>query len=281
MRTAAKKRFGQHFLRDTGVLDRICRLFRPEPEDVVIEIGAGDGVLSARLAPSVATLLAVELDADCLPALEHALSAFRSARVVPGDILKLNLENLVQEYLRSGSRLRIVGNLPYNIATAIIRRILLSRLPVSDMLFMIQLEVAERITASPGSKQFGFMSVLCQHFCEGRTAFKVSPSSFVPRPKVTSAVLTLRSVPQSRDPEFEACLVSVLKAAFTHRRKTLANSLRRSTAVGGDPTPLLHRAGIDGSRRPEDLAVEDYERLAMARLRSDGVRHAGSWGGNS
>jgi 16S rRNA (adenine1518-N6/adenine1519-N6)-dimethyltransferase len=268
MRTVAKKRFGQHFLRDTGVLDRISRLIQPRSEDVVIEIGAGDGALSVRLAPAVAQLLAVELDFDCLPALETSLSPFPTARVIQGDILELNLEELAGRHLQAGNRLRAVGNLPYNIATSIIQRLLRSPLPLTDMIFMVQLEVAERIIALPGSRQFGLLSIQCQHLAEAQIAFKVSPACFVPRPKVISAVVTLNPLlPKYSNPALEACFIELVKAAFSHRRKTLANSLRRHSVLGAHSSALLAEAGIDGSRRPEDLSVKEYEHLALTRIR--------------
>jgi 16S rRNA (adenine1518-N6/adenine1519-N6)-dimethyltransferase len=267
MRTLAKRRFGQHFLRDTGVLDRIVRLVQPMPEDILIEIGAGDGALSAKLAPAVGRLLAVEIDMDCVRPLKAALSLFPSAHVIQGDILELNLEELVREHLRPGSRLRAVGNLPYNIATPTIQKLLQLSLPITDMVLMVQLEVAERITASPGSRRFGLLSIQCQHLSRVWMAFKVSPACFVPRPKVTSAVITIRPLSKSGNADFEACLLKLAKAAFSHRRKTLANSLRLDPVLGTEASALLAEAGIDGSRRPEDLSVKEYEHLADTQLR--------------
>ncbi len=266
MRIAAKKRFGQHFLRDRGVLDRLVRLVNPMPEDVILEIGAGDGALSTRLAPAARKLLAVELDKECLPVLEESLASFPSACIVAGDILTLDLRKLLCDQVRPGLRLRAAGNLPYNIATAIIQMLLRQTPPFADMIFMVQLEVAERITARPGSRRYGLLSILCQHFAEARIAFKVSPACFVPRPNVMSAVLELYPLGDSTDPEAEDCFIEVAKAAFTHRRKTLANSLRRNRDLGPGSASLLAEAGIDGSRRPEDLAVKEYEHLAATRL---------------
>ncbi len=266
MRIRAKKRFGQHFLRDTGVLDRLARLVSPLPDDLIIEIGAGDGSLSTRLVPAARRLLAIELDVDCLQPLQASLSPFPSACVIAADVLRLDLEELVREHLRSGDRLRAVGNLPYNIATAIIERLLQSPLLLADMVFMVQLEVAERITANPGSRQYGFLSIMCQHFAEARIAFKVSPACFVPRPKVVSAVLQLRPRHDDRNPEIEECFMEITKASFSHRRKTLANSLRLHQGLEDASAPFLAKAGIDGSRRPEDLTVREYEHLARTYL---------------
>ena len=260
---AAKKRFGQHFLRDTGVIERIVRWIQPLPDDRFIEIGAGDGALSSRLAPYVSSLVAIELDRDCIPQLESSLERFESASVIQADILKLDPMDLISESLQAGRKVRIAGNLPYNIATAIIERLLHSRLPILDMFFMVQLEVAQRITASPGSRQYGYFSVFCQHNAEVQTGFKVSPACFVPRPKVASALVSFRPKSARKDTAFESALEDLCKAAFAYRRKTLENSLKKHPVLGKTTTGLLHRAGIDGTRRAEDLTVQEYESLAQ------------------
>jgi 16S rRNA (adenine1518-N6/adenine1519-N6)-dimethyltransferase len=236
---APKKRLGQHFLRDTGIIDRIVRWMDPGPEDIFIEIGAGDGALSIRLAPRVAKILAIEVDRDCIPILETALSPFDSAEVMQGDILEIKPQLLASALLKTGRKLRVAGNLPYNISTAIIATFLKSGLPIEDMLFMVQTEVAQRITAPPGSRQYGYLSVLCQHHCDVQPGFKISPSCFVPRP------------------------------AFGHRRKTLANSLGRHPVFSGLRDSLLRRAGIDGSRRAEMLSVPEFEILTRVYREAD------------
>jgi len=258
-----KKRFGQHFLRDTGVIDRIVRWVQPRPEDLFLDIGAGDGALSLRLAPNVARLLAIEIDTDCIPLLEESLAPFPSAGVIAADILQLNLFELVSPYLQADRRLRIAGNLPYNIATAIIEKLLHSELPVFDMAFMVQLEVAQRITASPGTRQYGYFSVDCQHHCDVRFGFKVSSACFVPRPKVSSAMVSFQPKRSSLHPSIEPGFEAIAKAAFSYRRKTLENSLSRHPSIGKISHVLLQRAGISGSRRAEQLAVQEYEYLAQ------------------
>ena len=259
---SAKKRFGQHFLRDTGVIDRIVGSIRPAPGDVFIEIGAGDGALSTRLAPLVARLLAIEIDFERIPQLEDALRPFPSALLIPGDILRLDLGKLASKYLNPGQRLRIAGNLPYNIGTAVIEKMLHETLPILDMFFMVQLEVAQRITAHPGSRQYGFLSVDCQHHADVQLGFKISPACFVPRPQVISSLISFRPKSTGMDSDCEAAFEAVGKAAFGHRRKTLSNSLAMDEALGKISHQLLSRAGIDGSRRAEDLTVPEYERLA-------------------
>jgi 16S rRNA (adenine1518-N6/adenine1519-N6)-dimethyltransferase len=259
-----KKRFGQHFLRDTGVVDRIVRLIEPSVDDVFLDIGAGDGALSSRLAPGVSRLLAIEIDVDCIPSLEETLAPFPAATVVSGDILQLDLKELLSPHLLPGMKLRIAGNLPYNIATVIIEKMLHADLPVADMTFMVQLEVAERITAKPGTKEYGSLSVDCQHHSDVRFGFKVSPACFVPRPKVSSAMVSFRPKPSPLGAELEADFEALCKAAFNYRRKTLENSLSRHPMFGKVASLLLKRAGIDGSRRAEQLTVQEYEHLTRA-----------------
>jgi 16S rRNA (adenine1518-N6/adenine1519-N6)-dimethyltransferase len=268
MRPAAKKRFGQHFLRDSGILDRIVRLVRPGPEDVVVEIGAGRGALTTRLAEAAGRVLAVEIDEDCIELLRPSLEPLPSAVLCPGDILHMDVAALIAPYLTAGRNLRFVGNLPYNIATAIIDQLLDLDLPVHDMVFMVQLEVAERITAKPGTREYGYFSVYCGHRAEARIAFRVSPACFVPRPQVDSAVVVFNPKPRALDRAAEAEFKRLVKAAFAYRRKTVANSLRRDPEWGPVSAELLGCAGIDGSLRPESLSASDYERLAAEARRT-------------
>jgi 16S rRNA (adenine1518-N6/adenine1519-N6)-dimethyltransferase len=259
----AKRRFGQHFLRDKGIIGRIVRWIDPGSSDLFLEIGAGAGALSTQLAPRVYRLLAIELDAECIPILENNLSPYESAIVIADDFLQLNLAELASRYAQSGQEFRIAGNLPYNIATAIIDILLHSSLPIQDMHFMLQFEVAQRITASPGSREYGYLSVSCQHYCDVRMGFKVPPACFAPRPKVSSSMIRFQPKRFARtDAAFERHFESLAKAAFGYRRKTLSNSLGRHPIYGKIAEEFLMRAGIDGSRRAEALSVQEYENLA-------------------
>jgi 16S rRNA (adenine1518-N6/adenine1519-N6)-dimethyltransferase len=258
----AKKRLGQHFLRDTGVIDRIVRWMQPQPGDWFLEIGAGQGALSSRLAPAVAGLVAVEVDDDCIPGLESALEPFPSATILKADILTLDIPGLFSAGIQPQSRLRAAGNLPYNIATAIIEKLLHCGIRFHDMRFMVQLEVAQRITSDPGSRQYGVLSVHCQHHCSVSMGFRVSASCFVPRPKVSSAMVSIEPKDLFPDPEFEAVFESLVKASFGHRRKTLSNSLQRHARFGPVAQRILSAVGIDGSRRAEELSLAEYEALA-------------------
>jgi 16S rRNA (adenine1518-N6/adenine1519-N6)-dimethyltransferase len=260
----AKRRLGQHFLRDKGVISRIVRWIDPDSTDLLLEIGAGDGALSMQLAPRVSRLLAIELDAECIPILENNLSPYESAVVIADDFLQLNLAELASRYAQPGQELRIAGNLPYNIATAIIDILLHSGLFIKDMHFMLQLEVVQRITASPGSREYGYLSVSCQHYCDVRMGFKVPPACFAPRPKVSSAMIRFQPKRFARtDGAIEQHFEALAKAAFSYRRKTLLNSLARHPVYGKIAEELLIRTGIDGSRRAEALSVQEYESLAQ------------------
>jgi 16S rRNA (adenine1518-N6/adenine1519-N6)-dimethyltransferase len=268
-----KKRFGQHFLRDKGVISRIIRWINPGSTDVFLEIGAGDGALSTQLAPQVSRLLAIELDSDCIPILENILAPYKSATVIAADFLQLNLAELISQYAHTDQKLRIAGNLPYNIGTAIINILLHSGLCIEDMHFMLQLEVAQRIVATPGSRQFGYLSVNCQHHCEVAMGFKVSPACFTPRPQVSSAMISLRPKHfPHMDAIFEQHFEDLVKAAFNYRRKTLINSLTKHPVYGKLAEELLAKAEISGSRRAENLSVQEYERLAQRYISTTDFR---------
>ena len=237
------------------------RWIQPAPNDLFLEIGAGDGALSLCLAPGVSRLLAIELDAECIPHLQNALAGCPAATVIAGDILQLDLPQIVAPYWMPGTKLRIAGNLPYNIATVIIEKLLHLDLPIEDMAFMVQLEVAQRITALPGTREYGYLSLACQHRSDVRLAFKVSPACFVPRPKVSSAMVSFRLKPKTWDDALESGFEMLGKAAFSYRRKTLENSLSRHPVLGTVSSLLLKRAGINGSRRAEELSIPEYEHL--------------------
>jgi 16S rRNA (adenine1518-N6/adenine1519-N6)-dimethyltransferase len=243
-------------------MDRMVRWIRPQSRDLFVEIGAGDGALSVRLAPQVAGLIAIEVDGDCIPLLKKNLEAFECTTIVAGDILKLDLKALVHSGLLSGRVLRFAGNLPYNISTAIVERVFQCGLPVRDMVFMVQKEVAQRITAPPGSREYGYLSVYCQHRSSVRLGMSISPACFVPRPRVVSSLVSFHPKAGEPDPDFESSFETIAKAAFAHRRKTLENSLRRHPRIEPFAHALLVRSGIDGSRRAEQLSVREYEELA-------------------
>jgi len=255
----AKKRLGQHFLKDAGVIDRIARWIAPAPDQIFLEIGAGTGALSVRIAEKAGALLAVEIDHDCIPLLEEALSPFDSAAVIQADILSLDIETLIGTH--QGKRLRVAGNLPYNIGAAIIGKMLRGNLPIEAMFFMLQLEVAERILAQPGTREYGVLSVVCRHYANVKMGFKINPACFTPQPKVMSAVIALTPKPDKKDIAWEADFEKLCKACFACRRKTIAKSLSQHPYFGKIAKDLLLKAGIDGGRRAETLGIAEYEKL--------------------
>jgi 16S rRNA (adenine1518-N6/adenine1519-N6)-dimethyltransferase len=262
----AKKHFGQHFLRDTGILDRLARLVGPAEGDCVVEVGAGEGAVSTRIAPLVSRYLAIEIDTDRIAPLQAALAPWAHATVIRGDILEMDLIPLLSDESQALLRPRIIGNLPYNVATAIIQKLLRLKTAVYDMVFMVQLEVAQRIIAQPGSRSYGYLSIDCQHRADVRLAFKVPPACFVPRPKVMSAVVAFRprfiDARSTCDTRFD----NLVKAAFAHRRKTLANSLRQNPEFGPLAGKMLGMAGIGERRRPEEITIAEYRQLAQIHL---------------
>jgi 16S rRNA (adenine1518-N6/adenine1519-N6)-dimethyltransferase len=262
MRQPAKRHFGQHFLRDTGILRKIAALVSPGPETGILEIGAGDGALTSHLVLDAARLVAVEIDTDCWGPLEGLLARAPDARLVRADVLTLDLSRLAQDVAEAGRRFVVAGNLPYNIATAIIDRCLRLETQPELMVFMVQLEVAQRITALPGTRQYGLLSVLVQQRSDARIAFRVSPGCFVPRPRVESAVVTIRPRRRKQERSFEQAFDDVLKAGFSHRRKTLVNSLKRDGRFADAAVRFLAKAGITAGRRAESLSVVEWERLA-------------------
>lgn len=262
----AKKRFGQHFLRDTGILDRLARLIDPANRDCIIEIGAGDGAVSTRIAPLVSRYLAIEIDTDRITSLQEALAPWPHATVMQGDILDLDLAPFLSGAGRSALRSRVIGNLPYNVATAIIQKSLRMQ-TVYDMVYMVQLEVAQRIIAPPGSRTYGYLSIDCQHRADVRLCFKVPPACFVPRPRVTSAVVTFRPRGIDARSPLDLRFDDLVKAAFAHRRKTVANSLRRHPEYGPLAAQMLLGAGIEERRRAEEITIAEYQRLTLIHSR--------------
>jgi len=251
-----RKRFGQHFLHDRGVTNRILAAIDPRPGDRVVEIGPGLGVLTCPLLQRVGELDVVEIDRDLAPELQHRCGEGGELRVHQADALTFDFASLA-----GGPRkLRVVGNLPYNISTPLLFHLLKALEWIRDMHFMLQQEVVERITASPGGKDYGRLSVMLQFHCEAEYLFHVGRGAFSPPPRVESAVLRLRPRPAPPVPLHDHTLfASLVQTAFSHRRKTLRNALG-SLVV---PTDMAD-AGVDPSLRPEQLAVEDYARLSNA-----------------
>jgi 16S rRNA (adenine1518-N6/adenine1519-N6)-dimethyltransferase len=243
---------GQHFLSNAGVLQKIVAAIDARPTDVIIEVGAGQGGLTAELAKKAGRVVAVEKDERLVPALRAAMPPH--VEIVQGDILRLDIREVLKK--AGSASLRLVGNIPYSISTPLLFRVLDERAVLSDVAFLIQKEVAERVTAGPGTKSYAPLGILLQNEFEARVAFTVAPGSFSPPPKVQSALLTLRRRsaplhPGAADEPFRA----FLRAAFAERRKMLWKNLaRRATPAALDAA--YGALGLGRNARAEELSPE-------------------------
>ena len=254
----ARKRFCQHFLTDPGVIDAIVRAIGPQPDDVIVEIGPGHGAITSALAAATRHLHCVELDRDLARALREKYDGETNVSIHEADALEF-------DYCSLGDGLRVVGNLPYNISTPLLFRLLDCRDCIQDMHFMLQKEVVDRMAASPGSKAYGRLGIMlgCHHDVE--SLFDVPPACFDPPPAVISAVVRLQPLPADTfQIDDEDLLRRMVATAFSQRRKTLRNALR-SVATETE----LQELGIDPRARPETLPIADYVALANYLARHD------------
>jgi 16S rRNA (adenine1518-N6/adenine1519-N6)-dimethyltransferase len=251
---------GQNFLIDENILQKIIKGAAIFPEDSVLEIGPGVGTLTTALAIKAERVVAVEIDRSLLPILQETLEGFSNVEVIHGDILKLNLDDLIED--RFGRQpFKVVANLPYYITTPIIMRFLEEEHPYASITVMVQKEVAERLAAQPGSKEYGALSVAVQFYTRPQILCKVPASVFLPPPRVDSMVVTLekRSKP-AVDVASRSCFFQVVKAVFAQRRKTLLNTLTAAGMTSMDKTALsqmLIALNIDPKRRGETLTLKE------------------------
>lgn len=254
----ASKRMGQNFLIDGAIVRGIVEAAEIAPGDRVLEIGPGIGTLTQGLAEAGAQVVAVELDRKLPEVLAHTLQGYDNVRIHQGDILRVDLRELMGE----GSY-KVVANLPYYITTPILMTLLERRLPITKIVTMVQKEVAERMTAPPGGKDYGALSVAVQYYTEPEILLEVPPNSFLPAPEVDSVVISCRlresPVVQVRD---EKVFFRVVRAAFGQRRKTLSNALRGAGFEKGSVQKALAQAEIDSARRGETLSLEEFARLS-------------------
>ena len=253
----ADKKLGQNFLIDENVVRQIVEAAELSEADTVLEVGPGIGTLTQGLAESKAKVVAVELDTRLLPVLATTLEGYDNVRVVHGDILKVNIMEEV-----GAPEFKVCANLPYYITTPIIFALLEKRLPMERLVAMVQKEVAERMAAQPGGKEYGALSVAIQYYTETEIAFIVPPTSFIPAPAVDSAVIVCK---RREKPPVEVCdeglFFRVVKAAFSLRRKMLSNSLKNMGIKSEQVAQWLELAGVDGKRRAETLSLEDFAKL--------------------
>ena len=259
-----RKRFGQHFLVDRGVIGAIVALVKPAKGEVVVEVGPGRGALTNALVSALDRLVAVEIDRDLVAFLRERLGQ-TGLRLVEGDILKIDLGALLRE--EGGERLLVVGNLPYNITAPLLFHFLRQADHIDRAVIMVQREVARRLVAKPGSKDYSLLSVLMAMRAEVELRLEVGRRSFRPVPGVDSAVVELRFATGPRFAvEDAACFDRLVRRAFGQRRKMLRNSLLSLYPGAGRPwlEALEQRAGIALTRRPEELSIEEFVRLSDA-----------------
>ncbi|HKL64459.1 MAG TPA: 16S rRNA (adenine(1518)-N(6)/adenine(1519)-N(6))-dimethyltransferase RsmA [Woeseiaceae bacterium] len=250
-----RKRFGQHFLRDPSVVSRIVAAIGPAEGDHLVEIGPGEGILTAPLAALPVALDAVEIDRDLAAALRTRYAGDANFTLHEADALKFDFGSL-------GDDLRVVGNLPYNISTPLLFHLVEQRRAIRDMHFMLQKEVVDRMAAAPGGKQYGRLTVMLACSMEVERLFDVPPEAFRPPPRVQSSVVRL--VPRARQLEIgdESLFAALVTGAFSRRRKTLRNALAAWLTA-----EAIAEEGIDPTLRPERLAPEEFARLANRALR--------------
>ena len=243
----ARKRFGQNFLQDKQIIDHIIRALNLQPADNVLEIGPGLGALTQPLLRGLNQLTAIEIDRDLQAHLTEMFSAGGKLTVIEADALTI-------DYSEFGERLRVIGNLPYNISTPLLLRLLHYAPHIEDMHFMLQKEVVDRMAAGPGSKAYGRLSVMLQYYCDVEHLFDVPPEAFNPQPKVDSAIVRLTPHTTSPYPVVDfSDLERLVACAFSMRRKTLANNLKPVMSAAA-----LTALGIDPVMRPEQISVADY-----------------------
>ena len=261
------KSLGQNFITDKNVIERIVEGAGPTEDDLVIEIGPGIGVLTAEAAQQAAKVVAIEIDSKLIPILDETLAEYDNVEVINKDILKTDLNGIIDEQRAKGSfsgDVKIIGNLPYYITTPIIMHILENSIRAESITVMMQKEVADRIKASPGNKTYGAISAAVQYYCEVEQVVSVPKEVFVPRPKVDSAVLKLtirdkKPVDLIDEKAFFACI----KSGFGQRRKTLLNSLTGTYGLPKDEIRrILEEAGIDPVRRAETLDMNEFAAIA-------------------
>ncbi|NKF21429.1 16S rRNA (adenine(1518)-N(6)/adenine(1519)-N(6))-dimethyltransferase RsmA [Solimonas marina] len=249
----AKKRFGQNFLHDPQVIDRIIRAIRPQPDDTLVEIGPGLGALTVPLLEKAGRLQVVEIDRDVIPRLRTICADHPGLTITQADALSVDY----RQFAPAGARVRLVGNLPYNISTPLLFHLLRQSDVVLDMHFMLQKEVVERMCAAAGESDYGRLTVALAARCEVAHLFNVGPGAFNPPPKVDSAIVRLRPRPPPFTIDDLDCYDRVVTQAFAQRRKTLSNTLK-----GLCDAATIGAAGIDPGLRAERLQPADFARLA-------------------
>lgn len=258
------KRLGQNFLNDSRIIDRIIQALDPKSDETIVEIGPGRGALTAQLVKSAGALVAIEFDRNLIPGLLERFSSSRNFKLVQSDALTTDFCSEI----KPANQARLVANLPYNISTAILQRLIEQRNCLTEMVLMLQREVVERITAPAGSTDRGYLSVVVEAYCEVERLFDVSPGAFRPIPKVWSSVIRLKLRQATAAVKDEALLWNVVSAGFAQKRKTILNNLRSAPPklqnlikLHGGASIVLCQAEVDLRRRAETLTVEEWARI--------------------
>lgn len=261
-------KLGQNFLTDSRVLENIVAAAGITQDDLVLEIGPGLGTLTQRLARAAGKVLAIELDRNLVEILRKTLCVEHpNVELIHGDAAQVNLRALLQERLPEGRKAKVAANLPYYITTPLIMRLLEEHLPLESIVVMVQKEVAERMVAPPGGKDYGALSVAVQYHTEPAIAVKVSRGAFLPPPEVESAVVAMRVRERAPVDAPEQFFFRVVKAAFGQRRKTLGNALTSGLAMDKQAVQeILSTVGVDANRRGETLSLEEFAAIARKIL---------------
>ena len=264
-----QKKFGQNFLIDTHVLDKICAESGLKENDLAIEIGPGIGALTQYLANAAKAVVAIEIDKNLLPILDETLADYKNTSIINADFLKIDLENLIDECRQKYGEfenIRIVANLPYYITTPIIMNVLESHTHIGSITVMIQKEVADRMQASPGTKDYGALSLAVQYYSNPYVVAFVPPNCFIPRPKVGSSVIRLDIYKDKPIKTVdEKLMFQIIRAGFNQRRKTLVNSLANFEGLKLSKERIIHALSLLGQSekiRGEALSLEEFAQLA-------------------
>ena len=262
---SAKKKFGQNFLIDNGTLEGIVEAAGVTDSDCVLEIGPGIGTLTQYLGDSAKKVVAVEIDKTLIPVLADTLSEYDNITVINEDVLKVDIEEIVNKY-NEGRPIKVVANLPYYITTPIIMKLFESGAPIESVTVMVQKEVADRMSMGPGSKDYGALSLAVGFYAKATEVMEVPPSSFIPQPGVGSAVVHLQRYEQPKvTVKDEKFLFDIIRTAFNQRRKTLSNSLSGNPQLGlsrQQVADALTEMGIDDRARGEVLTLEQFAQLS-------------------
>ncbi|ANA80212.1 16S rRNA (adenine(1518)-N(6)/adenine(1519)-N(6))-dimethyltransferase RsmA [Paenibacillus glucanolyticus] len=268
-----KKSLGQNFLIDQNILYKIVEAAGLDEDKGALEIGPGIGALTEKLAQTAGTVTAIEIDQRLIPILREVLEPYENVKVHHEDVLKVDLHELFQQDFAGVSKVSVVANLPYYVTTPILMKLLEEKLPLENIVVMIQKEVAERMAAAPGSKDYGSLSIAVQYYSEPKLVCIVPHTVFIPQPNVASAVIRLavREEPPV-SVEDEGFFFEVVQASFAQRRKTIANNLKSRFFAGEGRErleQLLQEAGIVPSRRGETLSIEEYAKLSNVLYNAD------------